>query len=139
MTKENYLNAIASWKAFINDGKHKKYKVYYDGYRVENPEEHWSKQIWTKIEQYRWESDLTVHHHVFHTLLRRKSLQKAFDKAEDTEGWVNTLKSVAQYSQQDPSFQRHSVNWSKAFIEKILKPYGGYVTIEDFIEVVNNV
>lgn len=136
MNKEKYLAAVASWKQYINDGKHKKYKVHYDAWVVtsRNPyNAHTEKDY-----GYRWESALTVHHHVFYALLRRKSLAKGFGSEEATEGWINTLKNVANYLAPSET-RKHSIFWANQFAEKLLAPFGGHITKEDFIELMNNI
>jgi hypothetical protein len=110
MTKEQYLSIVASWKQYIRDGKHKKYKVHY-----------WMN---TPSEGYRWESDLTACHHLLYALIRNKDLMKGFQDNETLLNLVRTLKWVSK--QATPS----------SFANKLLVPFGEQFTFELLKEVV---
>lgn len=119
MTKEQYLAIRASWKQYIKDGKHKKYKVEYG--------HNWSyggKSLdqGGEVAGYRWESDLSVYHHYIYTLLRKKDVKNAF--SEECIGGVESHFNWLRHHWDNPDVSR------KSHRDLLVIPFGGQLTDE---------
>jgi hypothetical protein len=118
-TKEQFLAIRASWKKFIADGRHKKYKV----------DTHFNEWIWggekaKQVSGYRWESDLKAIHHYVYALIRKRDPSVIFSEGAlvDVRQRINFLR------------HRSSESDMEKFIKPLLAPFGEGFTFEAFKE-----
>jgi hypothetical protein len=98
--KEEYLTMIQSWKKFIKEGNHKKYKVFYDSYgylfdkngkeqfpdHAKVPYNTWKNDFDDKAGFF-WYSDLTLLHHVLYNIFKNKKLEISID-INNEQNWI---------------------------------------------------
>jgi hypothetical protein len=120
MTKEQYLSIKASWKKFIADGRHKKYKQPYIGIAY-GP--------YRKIECFYWKSDLVAIHHYVYALIRRRDPKTIFSEAS-----LNTVEQSLRWYR-----HRSSESDIENHVKPLLAPFGEDFTFDMFKELVAKV
>ena len=122
MTKEQYLAIVASWKRFINDGKHKKYKKYYDSGIAPNR---------VKDVGYHRVSNLTACHHYIYARLCNKDVTQSF--SDDAISYITRTLGYFEHKIGKDGYQGHLV---KENIEKLKKPFGSAMTDSVLLELI---
>lgn len=128
MNKEQYLAIVTAWKSFINTGKHKKYKDYYDYTAFGKPSMEGEKLVpWTTYKDYgyKWTTDLNGIHHLIYTLIRKRDVYKRFSEE-------SVQQIISEYN------WKKKYNYEKQkYISKILEPFGENLTIEIIDELIS--
>lgn len=109
MNKEQYLNMRKSWKNFIANKKHRKYKSEFEIYPF-NPETgNYEKDI-----GFEWKSDLTVYHHIVYNLLVHGTTEKSYKGKIPYHIWSNL----------------YWIGRHEKMHKKFLEPFGEDMTID---------
>lgn len=134
--KAHYLAMRQAWKDFINDGGAKAY---------------WDDSYYGSGKRKR--SNLTGCHHLLYCILTERDVSKAFSAPQvntDKLGFINALISLnimcrtakALHTKDYPSYMKgdtlqKTINRDTETIETFLKPFGGTVTIEMLVKLVD--
>lgn len=127
MNKQQYLSLVASWKAFINEGRHKKYKVFYEYTDFNAPSiENGKKVSWTthKDYGYKWQSDLTALHHLIYTLIRKRDVYTRFSE-ESIRNIIFQFDGYTRFKEEQ-------------YIASILEPFNGNITIDEVRDLISS-
>lgn len=120
MTKEQFLSIRASWKTFIAEGKHKKYKQEYKVSARRLPD-----GSWEDIMSHYWESNLKDVHHFIYTVIRKRDLEKAFTGNAITIISENIKSKIQGYERYPTEHYCNNV------IIPLLAPFGEQFKFED--------
>lgn len=124
MTKEQYIKIRASWKQYIKDGKHKKYKIPSSDYtkiiRNEN-----GKFLDFGSTGYSWHSDLQSYHHLLYALLRKKDLHKSFKDNLKFTTIKKQLRAIVDNCENE--YKKDHIN---KFVNLLLVPFGEEFSFE---------